>query len=226
MYYTKPLSQNLPIFWDKISFLRYNLIKMNNFEIIESKITRFPAGKVFVVSDFTDQADYENARKILMRLEDKGAIRRILPGIYDKPLYSKILDQEVSPDINAVAEAIARKNNWTITPSGNTALNLLGLDTQVPARWEYLSSGDTKSYQIGNATINFTHRADKELNGMSKKTALVIQAIKALGNENITENIISKLKGRLSDAEKAQILTEARPTTAWIYEIIKRIAKD
>lgn len=199
---------------------------MNSFKIIESKIVHFSAGQVFVVSDFTDQVDYENTRKILMRLEDKGAIRRILPGIYDKPLYSKILKQKVSPDINAVAEAIARKNNWTITPSGNTALNLLGLDTQVPAKWEYLSSGDTKSYRVGSADINFTHRADKELNGMSKKTALMIQAIKALGNENISENVIFKLKDRLSDAEKAQILTEARPTTAWIYEIIKRIAKD
>lgn len=61
---------------------------------------------------------------------------------------------------------------------------------------------------------------------MSKKTALVIQTIKALGDENISENIISKLEDRLSDTEKAQMLTEAKPTTAWIYEVIKRIAKD
>lgn len=198
---------------------------MSNREQIEKKILELPDGSAFTTSDFADLATDNNLRQITFRLENEGKIRRILPGIYDKPLYSKILDQEVAPDINAVAEAIARKNNWSIIPSGNAALNLLGISTQVPAKWEYLSSGDSKDYQIGNASISFTHRADKELNRMSTKTALVIQAIKALGEENISEDVIAKFASKLSDAEKAQLLTEAKPTTAWIYEIIKKICK-
>lgn len=198
---------------------------MSNREQIEKKILELPDGSAFTTSDFADLATDNNLRQITFRLENEGKIRRILPGIYDKPLYSKILDQEVAPDINAVAEAIARKNNWSIIPSGNAALNLLGTSTQVPAKWEYLSSGDSKDYQIGNASISFTHRADKELNRMSTKTALVIQAIKALGEENISEDVIAKFASKLSDAEKAQLLTEAKPTTAWIYEIIKKICK-
>ena len=198
---------------------------MSNHELIENKILSLPSGSVFTTSDFADVTTDNNLRQITFRLENEGKIRRILPGIYDKPLYSKILDQEVAPDINAVAEAIARKNNWSIIPSGNVALNLLGISTQVPAKWEYLSSGDSKDYQIGNASISFTHRADKELNRMSTKTALVIQAIKALGEENVSEDVIAKFASKLSDAEKAQLLTEAKPTTAWIYEIIKKICK-
>ena len=198
---------------------------MNNHEQMEEEILKMPAGKVFVISDFVDSISYDNARKICIRLENESKIRRILPGIYDKPLYSKILDQEVAPDINAVAEAIARKNNWSIIPSGNVALNLLGISMQVPAKWEYLSSGDSKDYQVSNTSISFTHRADKELNRMSTKTALVIQAIKALGEENVSEDVIAKFASKLSDAEKAQLLTEAKPTTAWIYEIIKKICK-
>lgn len=198
---------------------------MSNHELIENKILSLPSGSVFTTSDFADVATDNNLRQITFRLENEGKIRRILPGIYDKPLYSKILDQEVAPDINAVAEAIARKNNWSIIPSGNAALNLLGISTQVPARWEYLSSGDSKDYQIGNASISFTHRADKELNRMSTKTALVIQAIKALGEENISEYVTAKFASKLSDAEKTQLLAEAKPTTAWIYEIIKKICK-
>lgn len=198
---------------------------MNNHEQIEKEILKMPAGGVFIVTDFVDSISYDNARKICIRLENEGKIRRILPGIYDKPLYSSILKQNVSPNINAVAEAIARKNNWSIIPSGNVALNLLGISTQVPAKWEYLSSGDSKDYHIGNATINFTHRADKELNRMSTKTALVIQAIKALGDENISDEIIAKFAGKLTDTEKTQLLAEAKPTTAWIYEIIKKICR-
>lgn len=198
---------------------------MNNHEQIEEEILKMPAGRVFIVSDFIDSVSYDNARKICIRLENESKIRRILPGIYDKPFYSKILGQEVAPDINAVAEAIARKNNWSIIPSGNVALNLLGISTQVPARWEYFSSGDTKDYQIGNVSISFIHRADKELNRMSTKTALVIQAIKALGGESISGEIIAKFASRFSDAEKNVLLAEAKPTTAWIYEVIKQICK-
>lgn len=198
---------------------------MSNHEQIEAKILEMPKGRVFVISDFADSISYDNARKICIRLETEGKIRRILPGIYDKPLYSKVLNQEVSPNMNAVAEAIARKNNWSIIPSGNVALNLLGISTQVPAKWEYFSSGDTKDYQIGNSFIHFIHRADKELNRMSTKTALVIQAIKALGDENISDEVIVKFADKLTDTEKAQLLAEAKPTTAWIYEIIKRICR-
>lgn len=198
---------------------------MSDHEQIETKILGMPLGSVFVAFDFVDSASYDNIRQIFSRLENEGKIRRILPGIYDRPLYSQILDQEVSPNINAVAEAIARKNNWSIIPSGNVALNLLGISTQVPAKWEYFSSGDTKDYQVGNTSISFTHRADKELNRMSTKTALVIQAIKALGDENISDEIIVKFAGRLTAEEKTQLLTEAKPTTAWIYEIIKQICR-
>ena len=198
---------------------------MTNPEIISNKIAKMTPGTVFVVSDFSDASTYDNIRKILIRLENEGEIRRILPGIYDKPAFSEILQEESAPDINAVAEAIARKNNWTIAPDGNTALNLLGLSTQVPARWEYLSSGDTKNYQVGNRSIGFTHRADRELNGMSRKTMLVIQAIKALGPEHISGDIIGQLASKVPADEKENLLAEAKPTTSWIYEIIKKICE-
>jgi len=199
---------------------------MSNHELVEKRILELPVGNAFTASDFTDATTSENFWQIAHRLESEGKIRRILPGIYDKPAFSEILQEESAPDINAVAEAIARKNNWTIVPDGNTALNLLGLSTQVPAKWEYLSSGDTKNYQVGNRSISFTHRADRELNGMSRKTMLVIQAIKALGPEHISEDIINQLAEKTSVAEKERLLIEAKPTTNWIYEVIKKVCED
>ncbi len=54
-------------------------------------------------------------------------------GVDDYPRFSKFLDQSLSPDIDQVARALARKFRWRIQPSGATALNFLGLSTQVPA---------------------------------------------------------------------------------------------
>jgi hypothetical protein len=58
------------------------------------------------------------------------------------------LEQQVSPDIDQVARAIARKFRWRIQPSGTTAMNILGLSTQVPGRVVYLSDGPDRGYKI------------------------------------------------------------------------------
>lgn len=150
-------------------------------------------------------------------------IRRVLRGVYDKPKYSEILQEYAAPDPDRIAMALARKNRWSIAPSGDVALNLLGLSTQVPANWEYYSSGPFKSYQVGNCEVKFLHRNDREIEGWSPKTALVIQALKAIGAAGINDTVISTIALRLSDSEKHKILFEGRQMTCWIYEALKKI---
>ncbi len=74
-------------------------------------------------------------------------------GVYDKPAYSNLLQEVAAPDPEQIAEALARSYNWTIAPSGNTALNLLGLSTQVPANWVFISSGPYKKYEFGSVKL-------------------------------------------------------------------------
>ncbi|MGN0491478.1 hypothetical protein [Ruminococcus sp.] len=64
-----------------------------------------------------------------------------------------------------------------------------------------------------------------EISKLSYKTSLVIQALKALGKENIDNNVIVKLTKALTDDEKKNMLNEAKSTTSWIYEYIKSIAR-
>lgn len=189
---------------------------------IKNRIDKLPIGSVFVISDFTDIADYENAKKCLSRLEKDNAIRRVIRGIYDKPYFSKLLNEYSAPNIEEVAKAIARNYSWEITPSGSTALNLLGLSTQVINSYEYYSSGQYKTYMIGKVTIKYMHKSSKELLNLSYKTSLVVQAIKSLGT-TIDNESINKIKVHLSEKEKSTIVREANGVTKWIYEIIKKI---
>lgn len=212
---------------DKTSLKIYtnrDKINMNNsrMNLIKDMITNMPYGSVFVVSDFTNFVKYENAKKCLMRLEKEGIIRRIIRGIYDKPYYSKLLNEWSSPNIDFVAAAIARSFNWKISPSGITALNLLGLSTQVVNSYEYNSSGQYKSYEVGNITIEFKHKSSKELLDLSYKTSLVVNAIKEIGPK-IDEKSISIIKSNLSTEESKVLLSETSRVTKWIYEIIKKI---
>ena len=100
---------------------------------IKSRINAAPDGIIFIVSDFADVADSETIRRNLNRLVQAGTLRRILKGVYEKPKFSKLLGEYVAADPDAVAKALARCYHWTIAPCGDTALNMLGLSTQVTA---------------------------------------------------------------------------------------------
>ena len=198
----------------------------SQYQRIASIIDTAPSQTVFVASDFADIAEINNIRQCLSRLEQAGRITRILPGVYYQPAYSSLLDEYEAPSPHHVAEALARKFNWTIAPFGPTALNRLGLSTQVPAKWSYISDGPYNSFTIGKIEIEFKHRSNKEISGMSPMTALVIQAIRELGKNRVDDISIQRLRRMLTDEQKAALLTEAKQTTSWIYGYIKKICKE
>jgi len=162
----------------------------------------------------------------LSRLADSGRIRRILRGIYDKPRFSKLLNESVAADPSKVAYAIVRKNRWSIIPMGDTALNLLRLSTQVPAVWQYVSDGPYKVYSYDNVHISFRRTSNKEATGYSYMTGLIIQGLRALGKDHVDEAVKRILSQQLSSEEKKALLDEAQGTTAWIFEYIKEICKE
>ena len=193
--------------------------------IIKTRIMNSPDGSVFTTVDFADVIENSRVGVILSRLEEDGVIRRVMRGIYDKPVYNDFLKEYLAPSPSLVAEALARNFGWTIVPCGDTALNILGLSTQVPAAWSYVSDGTYKEYTYDNTTIKFKRTTNKEISKLSYKTALIVQALKALGKDNIDDTIINKLKNDLTDEEKATALLEAKAATSWIYEYIKQICK-
>ena len=192
---------------------------------IRGNIERAEAGSVFVSTDFTDITDKKTVNMGLIRLADEGLIKKILFGVYYKPEFSELLGETVAPSPNKVAHALARNFGWTIVPCGDTALNLLGLSTQVPSQWVYVSDGAYKEYSFDNTVIKFKRTTNKEISKLSYKTALTIQALKALGKDNVSEQIICRLKKALSEEDKEKMLTEAKSATSWVYEYIKVICK-
>jgi predicted transcriptional regulator of viral defense system len=196
-----------------------------NTEKFKKRINELGENAVFIANDFLDIAEYETVRKALNRLSDEGKIQKILRGVYYRPRYSELLQEYEAPSPHQTAMAIARKFNWNIAPSGTTALNMLGLSTQVPAKWSYISDGTYNSFHLENITIEFKRRNNREIGGMSYKTALIIQGIKALGKGNVDSTAIEKIRNTLTEDEKLTLLNEAKPTTVWIYQVIRKICE-
>lgn len=193
---------------------------------ILARIQRKGRGSAFSGKDFLDLAARSSVDKALSSLLENGSIRRVCRGIYDYPRVNKKLGGQLSPDYDQVAHAIARRNGTRIEASGAWAANLLGLSTQVPAKIVYLTNGTSRSYHIGNQTIEFRHVAPKELLARKGSATLVVQALSHLGREHVNQGVIDVLRDRLPQEERQALLKGARYTTDWIYAAIKQIARD
>ncbi len=190
---------------------------------IRNRIDKMEEGSIFFTSDFNDIASLTTVRKCLSRIYEEGTIRRLFDGMYDKPRYSKLLKETAPPDIEKVSEALAEKYNWTIAPDGNISLNLLGLSTQVPMHYSYISDGPYREFMINDIEITFKHRANKNITNLSKPTIMVIEALRVLGKKRVNEDTVAILKNNLPNKEKKNILKEAEGCTRWIYNVIRRV---
>ncbi|MGF7452118.1 DUF6088 family protein [Streptococcus anginosus] len=195
-------------------------------EIISDKINDFDSHKVFFANDFLDIASNATVRQILKRLADEDKIKRVIDGFYYNPKYSELIGEYEAVSIHELALAIARKYNWNIAPYSSTALNLLGLSTQVPTHYKYISSGRYKEYKIGDTILEFKKVNPGEIANMSLKTATVIQAIKSLGKENINAQVMQKIRENLTQEERTDLMNESKSVPAWIYEVIREICED
>ena len=195
-------------------------------EKISNKINSFDSHKVFFANDFLDIASNATVRQILKRLADEDKIKRVIDGFYYNPRYSELIGEYEAVSIHELALAIARKYNWNIAPYSSTALNLLGLSTQVPTHYKYISSGRYKEYKIGDTFLEFKKVNPGEIANMSLKTATVIQAIKSLGKENITNEVIQKIRESLTEKERTDLMNESKSAPSWIYEVIREISED
>lgn len=193
---------------------------------ILSRIYGNGRGWAFSQADFADLGSRSAVDLALHRRAREGVIRRVIRGIYDYPRQSEALRGPVSANVDQVAHALARKFAWRIQPDGATAQNLLNLSTQVPARVIYLSDGPDRAYTVGRTKLTFEHTALKEAVFKLPESRLIVQALKAFGENRITPRIISQIREQFDPALRKRILLDTKTATGWIYAAIQEIAKD
>ena len=187
---------------------------------IRKRIEAANAGTVFVTADFTDIAEKKTVNMALLRLAETGLLKKVMFGVYFKTGVYKLVNKPVEPSPVDIAKALARNFGWTIVPCGETAL---GLSNELSSEWVYVTDGEYKEYDYKDTVIKFKKVSTKEISRVSYATAVYIQAIKALGKDNITEQTIAHLKKFLNENQKARMLEEAKPITSWVYEAIRKI---
>ncbi len=189
-------------------------------------ILKHGSGWVFSSSDLLEKFSRAQADNLLSELVKDKKIRKISRGMYEYPKYSDFLKEYLGPDIDQVAGAYARKFNWRIEILGESALNILGLSTQVVARYVYLTDGANRVYDIFGTTLEFKKSTLKDIGFKYNESSLIVQALKALGKDSITNEIVKKIQNRIDFKMYKKILKDTKNSTGWIYEVIKTICKE
>jgi hypothetical protein len=177
-------------------------------------------GWCFSQIDFVDLGTRSAIDVAFNSLLKKETISRALRGIYYYPEYSTVLKKNITPRIENIAEAIARKYKWDIQPSGNTALNYFQLSTQIPAQYVYLSDGPSKEYQLDKQLLIFKKTKLQEAKLKYMESKLTVQAIKALGKEQFTLEANKKIKSHFNSSQLQKIKKDTIAITGWVRDII------
>ena len=173
-------------------------------QIIEVKIRRAKPGSVFLPSDFKAMGASTAIRKSLSRLVVSGKLERMGQGIYVVPKVDKVFGK-VLPSIEELAEVLSRKEHVKIKPSGQYALNKVGLSTQVPMKLVFLSSGHSKKIQIGKSAIVFKSTTAKKLSMKGGITSLLFLALEEVDLPKLSATQLDRII-QLLKQESAEVL--------------------
>lgn len=187
---------------------------------IENEIKSMKRGSILFPSNFDDIGNVEVVKKSLLRLENKKFLVRLAHGIYLYPKQDKLLGV-LYPTIEEIAVAIAGRDKARIIPTGTTALNKLGLSTQIPMNIVFLTDGAPRSIVVGKRIIKFKRTSPKNLTVKGKITSLIIQALKEIGKDNVTAEQLKKIKMHLEKEKQEIIEHDAKLAPVWIAKIMK-----
>lgn len=191
---------------------------------IKSVINSAPDGKIYIASDFHAIESTPAIHVYINRLIEQKFLIKYSRGIYQKPKFNSKLNSFISPSLMETAETIARNNNWTIIPTGEIALNTLGLSTQVSNKLVYVSSGPNKKYSFNNRSIEFKHSFRvNEIMTKHRKVAIAFQAFRTLGKNYINDINTSRFSTRFTESELTELKDLASKSTRWISEFSNKL---
>ena len=192
---------------------------------IVAKMRKAKRGSLFFTEDFLSFGTAKSVSKALERLVAENKISRVARGIYARLEIHAVLG-ELHPGAEAIAEAIRKRDKARIIPTGVLALNALGLSTQVPMNVVYLTDGSARKISLGKRKIVLKKTSPRNLSAIGKISGLVIQALKEIGKDNVTEEEIQIILKQLEKEDQYRLEHDIRLAPEWIRIIMRKALKN
>jgi len=194
-------------------------LNMNTTHKIQQYVQKTPRGKPFTTATLISFGARAAVDQALSRLAKTGKIVRLTRGVYVRPEESRFVGQ-VLPEPFKVVEAMAKKSNETIQVSGAEAARQLGLSTQVPAQPIFLTTGQSRRFNIGSLEVTLKHVSRKKIPFPESKVGLVILALWYLGKKLTTPKTIEKIEKKLTATEFEKFQSSREHMPVWMSNAV------
>jgi hypothetical protein len=191
-------------------------------ERVTSKVRKEPS-RVFTPADFLDLGTPHAVGMALSRMVRSGTLRRVSRGLYDVPRSHPLLG-ELSPSIDALVQAVARRDGVVVQPLDVEATNLLGLSEQVVAKPVYETNGPSRKLRVGGLEIEFKHRSPRRVTAAAESSNLVFAALRGLGKAHVTMERVAHLQQLLPRKQRMQLIKDLPLAPVWMHPYLRHIA--
>ena len=196
-------------------------------KIIE-KIKNHKRGKMFFADDFALLGSADSIRQALQSLQKSDLLVRVATGVYCYPKINKfewLDDKYLLPSIDEIARAIARRDKIRIVPTGEYALNALGLSTQVVMNVVYITDGAPRRIKVGDGKgILFKHTSEvRRLSFNSELLMLIDSALREIGEGKMRPHELEIIKEKLKYVTQKDIDRDIDLMPIWVREIVLKL---
>lgn len=186
---------------------------------LRERIEALPEDSVLFRTDFPEYHS-EFVGGTLAELTQEGMLVKLAQGVYAKPRRSRF--GLVLPSVDKIVQAIAARDNAEVLPSGMTALNVLGLSTQVPMKYSYLTTGSERIIKLENQEIKLKRGVPKNFCYETKLIALLVQALKTLKQQNVGEEELQVIRNLISrEPDRSALSKDVDMMPVWMKRIVK-----
>jgi len=197
---------------------------MTDEQTIKEKILAAEDDSIFFRSDFPEHHP-ESVGRVLSQLTDENLLVRIASGIYVKPRMSRF--GPVMPSVDKLVNAIAERDKVQVIPVGVVALNMLGLSTQVPMVYSYLTMGSARTIMIGSSKVILKRGVPRNFAYKTKLIALLVQALKALKEKNVEEEHLQQIAMLLTkEPDREALRNDVLMMPEWMRRIVKPMIQE
>lgn len=182
-------------------------------------------GSVLATRDLLEFGTGPAVRQALTRSVRAGQLRKVARGFYEVPRQDPDIG-ELAPRVEAVVEALKRRDGIRLLPTGAHAANLLGLSTQVPVRLVFLTDGPTRRIRLGRHEIVLKRTTPRQMATADRISGTVIQALRWIGVEHVDKKVVARLRRDLTPRDRRQLLADQRYAPAWVAEILRRVVEN
>jgi len=174
---------------------------------VKAKIEKIKSGTIFGLSDFSSIGHPQAVALELSRLSKKGQIERLTKGKYFVPNETRF--GKAGPSEDQIVENIIKESGGYL--AGLSALNRLGVTTQVPSQITIRGARSTRALKIGDLEVQFFRQGNIDADYTKPEITDILESVRLIKNtpdgspESVLAKVTSVLK-RMPSSERISLI--------------------